>query len=352
MNKKVFIILILIIIHSCTVTHNIPNNQTPNEPISEKSYKVFVDQNGDFYPDDWEKTYGEHPKNAAGRKGAYSLNILAKRQNLTKNLTSFKSETLKEIKEKFVNSKRIYILIHGFNNSQSKADSSFTSIQNKINFQPNEGVIKFYWDGLVADGPIESFDIWFNATGYSQLAGERALRPIINLFDHKEIILISHSRGGSVLLSALSDPPYDKDFAEDTFKFHDIKVHNQPKLYENNNIINAILLAPALGQVDFREPDYNKRNMTPFRNFSNQVNNIHITVNKDDKILKKYIKVLSSKANPTDLGYNINVFNLLKKSYPKMSMSNFNGLNSHSFIDYVNDSKFLRILENFDIKTK
>ena len=351
MRNYYFLIIGIIVLSSCSATHNIPNNQTPNETLSSNSYKVFVDQNGDFYPDRWESKYGEHPKNATKKNGAYSLNTLAIRQNLTKDLSSFRIETLDEIKEKFINNDRIFILIHGYNNSENEADLGFETIKSKIDFQKKDGIIEFYWDGLVAEGPIGSFDIWFNATGYSQLAGERALRPILNLFSNKNIVLISHSRGASVLLSGLSDPPYKKKFADQTFELHEIKVQNGPALAENNNSIQAIMLAPALGQVDFRTPEYYTSDSGSFRVFSNQLDNIHITVNRDDKILKKYVKALSSKYNPTDLGYNIGVFELLKQSYSIMSMTDFNGLNSHSFIDYANDKRFLEILKSFKIKT-
>lgn len=352
MRNCFFLIIGFIVLSSCSATHNIPNNQTPNETLSLNTYKVFVDQNGDFYPDRWESKYGEHPKNATKKNGAYSLNTLAIRQNLTKDLSSFRIETLNEIKEKFINNDRIFILIHGYNNSENKADLGFETIKSKIDFQEKDGIIEFYWDGLVANGPIGSFDIWFNASGYSQLAGERALRPILNLISNKNIILISHSRGASVVLSGLSDPPYDKDFADDTYELHKIKVQNQPKLADNKNRISAILLAPALGQIDFRTPEYYTSDPNSFRMFSNQLKEIHITINEDDKILKKYVKALSSKLNPTDLGYNIQVFNLLKNSYPIMSMTNFEGLNSHSFIDYVNDQRFIEILKTLQIEIK
>lgn len=350
MRQFIYFVTIYFVISSCSVTHNIPKNQTPNENLSANSYKVFVDQNGDFYPDDWQNKYGKHPKNAAGRKGAYSLNTLALRQNLTDDLNMFRNETLGEITAKFNKVDRIFILIHGYNNSEDAANLGFETIKNKINFQSNDGVIEFYWDGLVADGPIESFDIWFNATGYSQLAGERALRPILNLFSNKSVILISHSRGASVLLSGLSDPPYNKKFADETLEFHNVKVHNQPELADNNNKLDVIMLAPALGQVDFRTPEYYTSDSTSFRSFSHQVKNLHISVNEDDKILKKYAKAISSRFNPTDLGYNVEVFNLLKKSYPKMSMTDFKGLNSHSLIDYANNPKFIEILEKFEIE--
>lgn len=348
MQKSSFFVLVLccIFITSCAVQHNIPNNQTPNESLNTVSYKVFVDQNGDFFPDEWETTYGKHNK-----RGAYSLNTLAIRNDETKNLYKFRAETLSEIKEKFKSSDRIFILVHGYNNSEDEAKEAYEALKGKISFNSNDGIIEFYWDGLVANGPIRSLKIWFNATGYSQLAGERALRPILNEFINKEIVLLSHSRGASVLLSALSDPPYNEKFAEETYTFHQIKVQNQPKLSDNNNEIKVIMLAPAVGQVDFRTPEYYITDRSSFRSFSDQLKRLHITINKNDKVLKKYVRVLSSKLNPTDLGYNIGVFNLLRQEYSYMSMTDFSGLKSHAFIDYVNDERFKVVLNDLDIKT-
>ncbi len=349
--KKLYIIILCgILLSSCKATHNIPQNQTPNESIDSITYKVYVDQNGDFYPDNWEQKYGSHPPNAAKRNGAYSLNAIAINRNIQRDLKTSRESKLTEIKDMFKNKKKLYIFIHGYNNNEVDASNGFDTIKSKIKLNSDDGIIKFYWDGLKANGPVNSFDIWFNASGYSQLAGERALRPIINLFSSKDIVIISHSRGASVLLSSLSNPPYNNKFAEDTYKFHSIKVHNEPSLIENNNNIDILMLAPAIGQVDFRQSDYDSdTNMTPFRKFSSQVKNIYLTVNKDDKTLGKYFKPISSKYNPTDLGYNLDVFNLISKSYSQMKYFDFKGLESHNFIKYVNDPRFKLVLKEMKI---
>lgn len=342
--------MLCLVLTSCTVTHNIPENQTPNEMIQHSNFKVFVDQNGDFYPDNWKSDYGSHPRNASGKRGAYSLTVLAERNNRKEDLNNFRKRFLSNISENFKEKEKIYIIIHGFNNDESTAKSAYSAIQNRIEFDlKRDGLIEFYWDGLVAEGPIESFDIWFNATGYSQLAGERALRSILNILENKEIIIISHSRGASVVLSSLSDPPYNQKFAKQTFEFHKIKIQNQPELAENNNNIKVIMLAPAIGEIDFKKPEYYTSDKK-FRSFSGQVKSIQVTVNKDDKILKKYVDALSDKFNPTDLGYNIKVFNALKKNYSILEMTSYNGLNSHNFLHYISDNRFKSMLENIGVK--
>lgn len=349
--KNFTLVFFLIVLCSCSITHNIPQNQTPNELI-DNTYKVFVDQNGDFYPDNWEDTYGKHPRNAGSKKGAYSLNTLANTSEKKENLVSFRRELIQKIDSKFSNKKRIFILIHGYNNSESKAKEGFDAVKKQIKFNNKEdGIIEFYWDGLVANGPISSFKIWFYATGYSQLAGERGLRNILNSFKDKEIIIISHSRGASVVLSSLSNPPYKEKFANQTYKFHNIKVNAQPKLIDNNNNIKILMLAPAIGLIDFRTPQYYTTDKISYREFSKQVKKISITINKNDKVLKKYVKILSDDFNPTDLGYNREVYNTLKTNYEFMSDKDFNNLNSHSFIRYVNDTRFKDALNQLGVKT-
>lgn len=341
---KRFLLFFLVIgtINSCKVSHNEPLNQNPNEEVEPNITKVYVDQNGDFYPNNWEAKYGPHPK-ITWRK-AYSLRKIADNKNLQDDLSNYEENLLINIKKRIENKERLIILVHGYNNGEKKAKTSFRRIQEIIGTNPEDEFIEFYWDGLVSDDPISTASIWFKAAGYSQLAGEFGLRKILNLAENKEIVMISHSRGASVVLSALSNPPYEPEFAEQTEEYHLLKVHNPTSLTENDNNIKVIMLAPAVGRIDFKTPEYYKDNDS-FREFSGQVNSIHITVNATDSTLKKYIGFLSDKFNPTNLGYDIDEYNLVSKEYDFLEKTEFTGLGSHAFWEYINDPKFTKILQ-------
>ncbi|MEP2446241.1 MAG: alpha/beta hydrolase [Balneola sp.] len=339
MKSELIIVSLSLALLSCKITHNIPQSQTPNKIVSENTFNIFVDQNGNFFPNFWEKNYGKHKK-----RGAYSLNTLAIQNSMEDSLKKSESQTLRDIKNFTSNKKRIVILIHGYNNSESTANKSFNRIREIITPNPSkDAFIEFHWDGLVAYNKSSSIKIWFNATGYSQLAGEFGLRRILNALSHKEILIISHSRGASVVLSALSNPPYNPKFANDTMNFHKIEVGSGEDLKENNNSINCIMLAPAIGNVDFKNP-----RKTNYRNFSRQLKSIQITINNTDPILKKYIAKgrLSDNFNPTDLGYSQNTYNELSRIYTIMDSTNYSGMKSHKFIDYIENPKFKLMISN------
>lgn len=344
--KTILYFIVAIMLVSCNITHNMPLNQTPNEFIKPNSYKIFVDQNGNFYPKDWELNYGKHPRN--GAKYAYSLNTLAIRKEKSHELLNAENEIITKIQNLIKDKKRIFIIIHGYNNSEEEAKGNFTKIYNLIDSDKNDDFfLNFYWDGLVSNRVMGSIKIWFNAAGYSQLAGEYGLRKVLNSINNKEIIIISHSRGASVVLSSFSNPPYNEKFAEETKIHHQINTGNPIPLQNNNNIIKCILLAPAIGLIDFKNPE-----QYTYREISDQVKQIQITINNTDSKLKKYVPFFSDKFNPTNLGYTQDVFDKLVKIYPFLSYTNYSGMKSHKFSDYIENHNFKTLLRNYDIKIK
>jgi len=350
MKKIATITFMTLVLFSCSISHNIPSNQTPNEAIPPNISKVFVDQNGTFYPDNWEITYGSHDKNA--RKYAYSINTWAKRKGLSEELSDFEKVHINKLKLRLQKKDRIFVLVHGYNNSEYSAKKSFARLQDIISFdESTDEFVEFYWDGLTSSSLSGSLKIWFNAAGYSQMAGEFGLRRVLNSIKEKEIILISHSRGASVVLSALSNPPYAENFAKKTFENDSITVGNPTSLEENGNSITSIMLAPAIGLIDFKKPEYYIGN-DEYRTFSSQLKSIHVTINKDDPKLKKFIGPLSRKFNPTNIGYEPSGFIELNKTYSLMDSTNYTGMKSHAFLDYLNNPKFIEILNKYGIGTR
>jgi esterase/lipase superfamily enzyme len=154
---------------------------------------------------------------------------------------------------------RVFILIHGFNNDQKEADAAFQLVEQKIEFKEKDAIIWFHWDGLVSPKKglarsIGAARIWNNATGFSQMAGMYGLRRILNVIHKPEIYIITHSRGASVFLSALSNPPFKQNFIDDT-TWLNIK-GAEPLDKGNTNAIHALFLAPAIGSIVFGKTTY------------------------------------------------------------------------------------------------
>jgi hypothetical protein len=334
MRTVIFYVLILLLLTSCRAIHNVPTAASPNIHIAPNISIAYVDLNGNFYPDQWAQKIGPYERKS-------SLYLTAKRNGKLQELTAFEANKLTDIKIVTSNKKRIFIFVHGYNNDASLSKINYDNIRKKIRIDPvNDEVIEFYWDGLVAHNPGSSAKIWFNAAGYSQMAGEFGLRSILNQIYGKDIILISHSRGASVVLSALSNPPYNPKFYATTNNLG-IPIGNKTPLAENNNRIISIMLAPAIGEIDFTREDNNT-----YRPFSEQLKKIHITINETDPVLNKFIGLPGS-FNATTLGHDLKAYNNLQPQYGFFTCDDFTGQKEHDFVKYLDNPKFLEMVKKY-----
>lgn len=347
-NMRLFIysILLLGLCISCGIQHNAPTTVNPNRQIPPRTTIAFVDQFGAFYPNDWSKVYGIPPRN--GKKNAYSLSKLAEEKSLSKDLEKFEKEYLSLLKKHLQNKKRVFILIHGFNAKEREVTRNYERIQNKLNLTNSDEVIQFYWDGLYTKNPFSSLKTWFTASDYSQYVGKFALRKILNSISNKDVYLISHSRGASVIMSALSSAPIDSVKMSDVVENHYIDTASLKNdlIRNQKNRVYAIALAPAIGKSDFEikheDSIYNVL-------FTPQLKAFHISTNKDDLMLKKVVGWLSNKLHPTDLGYKSDSFEELSQSYKFLKRTDFSGLRSHHFINYIQDKHFNLILKEYKL---
>ncbi|WGL17228.1 alpha/beta hydrolase [Microbulbifer bruguierae] len=349
---------LLFTIVGCAI-HNTPDTlktsemNNPNE-VSSRNFNAFVDQNGTFYPPNWKKENGS-PCKIYCWNIHYSLIATAasKGNDAVENLSIKEAQILENMRVKLEDANRVYILVHGYNNDAKTSRNNYDTIKNHIEFQENDVVIEFFWDGLVSKSSLwGDAKIWFRATGYSQLAGSEGLRDILNLIENKEIIIISHSRGASVALSALSNPPYSKEFAEDTLEFHTVDVYQTERLQDNKNIIKLLMLAPAIGDVDFRVPDHLTK--MSYREFGDQLTKISYTVNPNDKVLKKFLDKpnVSGKFNPTDLGFDEKSGEKLKAHYGIIQSYDFSETKSHKFDKYIENENFKLMLSDLGVDVK
>lgn len=226
--------------------------------------------------------------------------------------------------------------------------------QQRLPKNHSDGVVRFYWDGLTGSG-FGGGNIWFNAAGYSQLAGSRGLRRILNEIAGKDVYLIGHSRGTSVILSALSNPVYDPKFLTDTQAVAsswgpEFKKFLQPDpLRERGNRIHIMVLAPAVDRIDFCDSSEQPREPKPFvcrqfRPLGSQVRSFQYTINARDPVLNKFVG-LSAGFNPTGLGLRRDVGQELKLEYPMLRAYEFDPpVSDHRFGFYVGSSAFTRML--------
>ncbi len=342
--KSGFLFTLLIgLLVSCSVMHNVPESQNPNNFINPNITSAYVDQNGNFFPRKWKEYFGNPPKNATRKD--YSLMKLAKENKIENILTGAEHEHLTDFAFRIKNKNRIIIFVHGINNSYLESLSNYNKAKAlmDINTKKDE-VINFYWDGLKTSNIFGAAKVWVSATTNSQLAGEYGLRRLLNTIKNKDVYIISHSRGASVVLSALANPALKSTEKKIAEKYHHLNINEVEELKENNNRIYSIMLAPAVGVVDFKDEKGN------FKTYSNQLKVIHSTVNGTDFILGKGKTGLLSKIlTPTDFGYNSKTFSELKNEFPFMEHTDFTGQRSHDFEDYIKNPKFKSILIQYKL---
>lgn len=339
--------------------HSFPDTASFIGPVSDpvasaETVEVFVDANGTFYPSGWESEMG--------RPRSWRADSLLNESNddpvFRRLIENGEREQLDQMARFGKDRKRIFILVHGYNNTQKQALDAYRLIEAKLDARPDDGIVRFYWDGLTGSG-IGGAKIWFNAAGYSQLAGSRGLRRVIESFEGKDIYLISHSRGASVILSALGNPVYDPSFLKDTRDVASTwgegygELMRPPLLEGKGNSLHILALAPAVDRIDFcdvsQQPSEGGRFRCEKLRELGPVRSFRYTVNPGDPVLNKFIGQ-SGGFNPTGLGTNASVGQELAKTYTLLRAYRLpEGSNYHSFTRYVESTSFADMLKDADI---
>lgn len=307
---RTFALALAVLLGGCWA-HSYPISErflTPADldPAAARRAELFVDMNGTFYPDGW-RSYADGGK----LKADSLLNQAVRKPGLDALIAREEARQLADVEAFARGKKRIFVLIHGFNSEIGDSEPPFDTIEAQLDLGPEDGVIRFNWDGLTGK-LLGAGRIWFHATATSQLAGSRGLRRVLARIQGKEIFLISHSRGASVILSALGNPVYHPDFVGKTRQvaagWHGdySALLTPPPLPDRHNHIHALMLAPAIGRIDFCDQSQQaaidrKRPCGKLRDLGPQLASLRYTVNRGDPVLDKFIG-LSGKLNPTDLG--------------------------------------------------
>lgn len=268
---------------------------------------MFVDADGTFYPSDWRGNICHSERSLSWRADS----LLAQARScpgLRERVLADENSQLEALARFAAPKARIFILVHGYNNTATEAVAAYTAIESQLALRPDDAVIHFHWDGLTGTG-IGGAKIWFNAAGYSKLVGSRGLRRILNRLHDKPVYLIAHSRGASVVLSALRDPVYQQRFL-DAIHARGGELPAAEPFADNHNQLHVLMLAPAIDMVDFcvaADQAALAAAAPPcpsFPPFDRQLVGIRYTVNPHDPVLNKFIG-LSRSFNPTGLGLTV-----------------------------------------------
>jgi hypothetical protein len=278
--------------------------------------RIFVDAEGTFFPQRWRPP-------GLGPFGVWSAATLlgeaSRRPALDPLLRAERARQLGELRAFLADKKRIFVFIHGFDNNQADTAEPYGMLARRIDFEPGDAVILFHWDGYDGRLPGAPIHFWQAASTNSQMAGMRGLRPILDLIGpDQQAILISHSRGGTVILSALSNPRFSRGFLARTRRLpyaRSERLLDPPPLRPGPRNLHAVMMGPAMGRLDFVVAECPGGAGPPWRDGRRRCDQVRpfprlasvdYTVNPCDEVLDKYIG-LSRTFNPTDFGLDAGV---------------------------------------------
>lgn len=349
-------LVLLMALPACSM-HNFPTidrftGAAPESPLPPRTAQVFVDPNGSFYPSGWRGYFRPHRP----WKAASLLNQSRAGDPFRALIEADEPRQLAELRRLGAGAQRVFVLVHGYNNSMKEARLAYEAIEAKLDIGPGDRVVRFYWDGLIGHG-VGAGEIWFKAVGYSQVAGVRGLRKVLEQFPEQKLVVITHSRGASVILSALGDPVYNPDFRRRTIDvaaswgpaYRDFLV--QKPLPAKGGPIDVLMLAPAVDRVDFCDAGEQPLEGAPvsfvcnrLRSFPTRVRTMRYTLNTRDPVLNKGFGLASS-FNPTGLGVKDETGVELKKDLPILDRYTLTpGMRKHAFRKYVESPTFEQML--------
>lgn len=341
--------------------NNLPWSAYPTGYVDVPRLRIHVDQNGDFYPANWQV----QPGYAAVRDGkslamAYAHLPQADRERF---LSGFRTEALAEVRRAAEGRSRIFVLVHGFNAEAGSAGAAYAIVDRLIPFDRDRDlVIEMYWDGLRDNGRrLNGARIWFPSAATSQMAGSRALRPILGQLRNAQVVLLSHSRGASVILSAFGNPSYTPEFTRDTLAAGlPAEYLSPPELdYADANLrIDAVMLAAAAGNPDFWQASCSGRVDCNIWRPLTGLGSIRYMRNPGDPILsKRFIPLIpwapSCHFNATTLGYTEDCGAPVREHYgSRMVAYPIAPMPTHSAVCYAGHPTLRRMLADIGVATR
>lgn len=342
----------LVLLSGCAYRNNFPVTQAfPIARDDPATLRIYVDGNGTFFPNDWRDKCSI---TCAKIKRGFSLVRTGfSAADYGAHIAADEKRQLAHIANYIATHPRLFVLIHGFNTDEEDARESYKRIRDRMMLNPRDGVIEFYWDGLVKLPSKDAFSLaplafWQKAASNSQTAGVHGLRRVIAQAKNRDIFLISHSRGASVALSALSNPPLN-DGVDRSRNLQS----PAPLPAGTGNRIHLLMLAPAIGCIDFSRADGPRKivsktetdDCVDVRPLRPEVTFFGYTLNSNDNVLGKFI-LPSDWYNATDFGFKPELGAALGKrwevlrAFPIVARPH-----GHDFDCYVADTEFGVMLE-------
>ena len=241
--KKIFLLLSLFIalhLFSQKNQHVVYGEKTTYYKPSENVLGLFLDKNGDYYPDDFIADKDLIACNASleefYKNNSNKFIEIAKKYGLQLNEYSdtnyiiFQDVLAREkveIINKFQKNSNLFVLIHGFRKPFIKEGRSTTSmedygylrngIENIHQDNSNTKFLEIYWDGMFDSffgengGSLDDvFKLFENKAQQNAVKTGYALRKIIPNIDAKQYNIITHSLGAQVGVSLLTNTYDDK----------------------------------------------------------------------------------------------------------------------------------------------
>jgi len=338
--------------------------------VSDKTTtRIFLDQNGDFYPDVIIKnedlksaeynlrSYYKLNKDAVSKaqkvhqfeKGRFDRNTFNNLQD------AIEKKALKRLNDQLDTGTELFVLIHGFRKPLQHVDSGTNSIEDYnlvkaaiLKHRPSSKIhfLEVYWDGTYIDikpsiGGMVKLGKLFkkSAIGNSTRVG-LGLRRLMSRIDHPRIHIIAHSLGAQVVNNIL---------------------------WNANNLvsggltptqkIDVCLIAPAIGRKPFRK--YMERTGVVYLDQDNYdysiiYNERDIVVAKSNFGDKTYVRFTRFFGN-TKLGCNCareaeKVVRRFKNQYPNSSIQLYDASavgNNHRWGAYVQSDAFVEYITSF-----
>lgn len=338
-------ILLALCLGACA--HNLPAADVPNSFTEAAQARVYVDINGVMYPPGWRspEVVGER----AVRRGHSIHAAVNGDEARLREIRLAEEEHLASIARLAGAKARVFVFLVGFNTNHASTAVELRAMQDAVGLGSDELAVEFYWDGHDASFYVDAAGIWFPAVGSSQVTGQRGLRRVLNAVGDRPVVLVSYSRGASVVLSALSDPSYPPAFRAKTEALTYLRPAG-PAFFETPPLapggpIRVVMLAPAIGEPDFWAPG-SRGDAWAFRAFPERVESIRYSINRRDPVLNKGFTGLARHFNATDLGAYRSAGRDLDCHYRILQGYEVVGEIGHGVGAYIADPSFTRMLHD------
>ena len=371
--RRPLILVLMLMLSACAYRNNYPVTQAfPVAKDDPAVLRIYVDANGTFYPNGWRD---KCPGGCAKLNRGFSLlSTSLTAADFRAHIVADEKRQLALIADYVAAHPRLFILIHGFNTDVGDARESYRRIRDRIALGPSVGIIEFYWDGLAKRPSKDAFSLaplafWKSATGNSQTAGSRGLRRVLALTSNRDIVMVTHSRGASVALSAMSNPPYDDGFLTKAERLDfDLTdgidgspnfLRPAPLPADTGNRIRLLMLAPAIGCIDFSRADVRRRparimqadGCVDVRPLRPEIKFLGYTLNDKDSVLGKFV-LPSNWYSATDFGFKPELGAALGARWAVLRPFPIAKAHGHDFDCYIADSEFGDMLSKAGVSVK